>query len=117
MWEYRAIVTKVIDGDTLDVDLDLGLDAHLYTRLRLAGLNAAEHNTPEGVAAKAYVSSWILQHQTAGGWFTVGTLKDRREKYGRYLATVTAADGASLNADLLTSGHALPWDGHGERPV
>lgn len=117
MWEYRAQIDKIVDGDTLHVTLDLGVETDRRIAVRLAGLNAAEHDTPEGAAAKAYVTTWVLQHQTVGGWFTVTTQKDRREKYGRYLATVEAEDGACLNSDLLATGHALPWDGHGPRPT
>jgi micrococcal nuclease len=117
MWQYRAQIEKVVDGDTLNVALDLGLDVTVRTVLRLAGLNAPEHGTPEGDAATAFVTAWVLKHQTVGGWFTVMTTKDRKEKYGRYLATVTSADGGVLNAELLAAGHALPWDGHGPKPV
>lgn len=41
----------------------------------------------------------------------------RKEKYGRWLATITAADGACLNTDLLNAGHAAPYDGTGPRPL
>lgn len=130
MPDYPARIVRVIDGDTLDVDVtltasvkvDVGLDTTLTAtaaedvsiRLRLNGLNAPEKNTPEGKAAIAFVNAWITQH---AGPYTLTTLPgDRREKYGRTLATVTAADGAVLNQDLLASGHALPYNGTGPRP-
>jgi micrococcal nuclease len=117
MWEYRARIDKVVDGDTIDVALDLGLDVGVRTRLRLAAINAPETSTEPGRLARDYVVGWVRSHQVSGGWFTVRTAKDRREKYGRYLATVTAPDGADLGADLVAAGHALPWDGHGPRPT
>jgi endonuclease YncB( thermonuclease family) len=102
----------VVDGDTLDVDLDLGFTIRTRQRLRLNGLNSPEKNTPEGKAAKAWASEWFAEH---GPELVVET--HAREKYGRWLATVTGADGACLNTDLLTSGHAAPYDGHGPRPL
>lgn len=117
MWQYRAQVEKVVDGDTLNVALDLGLDVIVRTTLRLNGLNAAEHNTPEGQVAKDFVVAWITRLQGPDGWFLVNTLKDKREKFGRYLATVIAQSGENLNADLIGGGYAKPWDGHGPKPV
>jgi endonuclease YncB( thermonuclease family) len=127
---YPAAIKRVIDGDTLDVDVtltasvkvDVGLETTLtatasedvWVRLRLNGLNAPEKNTPEGKAAIAFVNAWIAQHP---GPYTLTTLAgDRKEKYGRTLATLTAADGAVLNQDLLDSGNAQPYDGTGPRP-
>jgi endonuclease YncB( thermonuclease family) len=103
---------RVIDGDTLDVDLDLGFTIRSRQRLRLLGLNAPEKNTPEGKTAKAWVSDWLTEH---GPDLVVET--HAREKYGRWLATVTGQDGACLNTALLEAGQAAPYDGHGPRPL
>jgi len=81
MYEYKAKLVSVVDGDTVRVDVDLGLNIHTYLTLRLAGINAPELGTPEGVAAKAY-----LVAATGDGSLVIRTVKDRREKYGRYLA-------------------------------
>jgi micrococcal nuclease len=102
----------VIDGDTLDVDLDLGFTIRSRQRLRLLGLNSPEKNTTEGKTAKAWVSDWLIEH---GPDLVVET--HAREKYGRWLATVTGQDGACLNTDLLEAGQAAPYDGHGPRPL
>jgi len=122
MYEYAAKVSRVIDGDTVDVDIDLGLDTHVLTRLRLMGINAPEHGTPEGEAATEYVRNWVHNHAGPGGLVVVVTVKDRKEKYGRYLAYVRgwveeaeefvpiAADRV-LNEMLLTEGHAVSYDG------
>ena len=116
MWEYRARITAVVDGDTLDLDVDLGLEVHTTQRVRLVGINAPEKNTPEGKAAKAWVETWVTGYPPET-WFTVRTTKDRREKYGRYLAAVAGPDGADLSTDALKTGHAYPWDGKGTRPT
>jgi micrococcal nuclease len=113
MFTYLGAVEKVVDGDTLDLQIDLGFGVFTRQRVRLLGLNAPEHNTADGKAATAFVQAWTDQH---GPVFTVTTEKDKKEKYGRYLATIYA-DGVSLNEDLVAAGLALPWDGNGKRPV
>jgi micrococcal nuclease len=104
---YAARVVKVVDGDTLDLDVDLGFGIWVHQRVRLASLNCPEHGTPEGEAATSYTRNWLAQHEPQ---LVLRTQKDAREKFGRYLGTVL--DGtASLNADLLATGHAVPYDG------
>lgn len=117
MWEYRAQVVRVIDGDTVDVDIDLGLHVHTQARVRLLGVNAAEHNTPEGRAAEQWVADWVTKRTNSDQPFTIRTEKDHTEKYGRWLAALIGPDGADLSTDLLSAGHAKPWDGVGKRPV
>jgi micrococcal nuclease len=108
MYEYRARITKVVDGDTLHLVIDLGLDVSIATTVRLSGVDTPEMSTPEGKAAKIYTQDWVT---VRGGTVIVRTVKDKREKYGRYLAELLAPDGTSLNQDLLASGNArvAPW--------
>lgn len=106
MYQYRCKVTRVVDGDTLRVTVSLGLDTYQDITLRLSGLDAPEMSTPEGKAAKAWVQDWLIAHEDDGGWLPLDTIKDHREKYGRYLAVV-----GDLNADLLSNGIARPYGG------
>ncbi|MEU6756000.1 thermonuclease family protein [Streptomyces sp. NPDC046685] len=108
---YTATVDHVVDADTLDLDIDLGFGIRVRQRVRLEGLNTPEKNTPDGKAASTWVTAWIADHPH----LTVQT--HRREKYGRWLATLTAADGQCLNTALLDAGHAAPYDGSGPRPL
>lgn len=103
MYEYRATLIRVVDGDTIDVDIDLGFGVHMQTRLRLAYINAPERGTPEGTAATNYVVKRLVEP------FTVRTSKDAKEKYGRYLATVILPDGEVLNSTMLAKGVAKPY--------
>lgn len=107
MYQYAASLVRVIDGDTVVLNVDLGFSTHVEQHVRLNGINAPEHGTPEGDAATAFTKVWFTQH--AG--LTLATVKDKQEKYGRYLGTITSADGANLNADLVTNGHAVSYDG------
>lgn len=108
MYDYNATVWKVVDGDTLHLDIDLGCDVRMRMTVRLAGLNTPEMSTPEGVAAKAFVNEW-LEYHAPDKRVRVATIKDRKEKYGRYLGNIWSSDQRHcLNSDLLTNKHAVP---------
>jgi micrococcal nuclease len=105
LFTYAATVRRVVDADTLDVDLDLGMRVHLHARLRVAGVDAPESWTDEGKAAAAYVRS--VMHP--GDPLVVTTQKP--DKYGRILAAVSFSGGCDLAEVLLELGHARPYDG------
>lgn len=108
MYEYRARLVRVVDGDTLDLCVDVGFGWSFVDRFRLAGLNAPELATPEGKAARAWVENWLNEADADDPWpLVVRTQRDRREKFGRYLGTVSIG-GRQLNADLIAAGHAVP---------
>ena len=66
LYHYRAKVVRTVDGDTIDVELDLGFDITLKARVRLVGINTPESRTRDleekaaGLAAKEYVGKWLL---------------------------------------------------------
>ncbi len=106
MYQYKATVTKVLDADTIHARVDLGFDARLDMTLRLAHINAPEMSTPEGVAAKRFAMDWLAEHTD----FRLESIKDRRERYGRYLGIIHPLDdGETLNDALLRTGHAVPY--------
>lgn len=107
MYEYSARLIRVVDGDTVDLDVDLGFDIRISERIRLAGVNCPEHGTVHGDNATAYTTQWLAQN---GPDFTLRTIKDKKEKFGRLLGTITGNE-RTLNADLLTDGFAVPYDG------
>ncbi len=119
VYERHATVTRVIDGDTLYLAVDLGCDTTLAMTVRLIGLNAPEMNTDAGKAAKAFVEGWVdTYHRSSlliGTRLALRTIKDRREKYGRYLADLVPVDAdgqldaPSLCQALLDAGHATPY--------
>ena len=105
VYERIATVLRVVDGDTLHVAADLGLDVVANVTVRLYGINAPEMSTDVGKAAKVFVEAWVKDR---GPVFALRTVKDKREKYGRYLADLVPADGSpTLCAALLASGHAV----------
>lgn len=107
MFEYSGRVLRVVDGDTLVLDIDLGLCTWVrQLKVRLAGVNAPELPTPEGLAAREFVERLVADR---GPDVVVRTLKDRREKYGRWLADITwPPEQTGLAALLVEAGHAHP---------
>lgn len=108
MFEYRCTVGKVVDGDTLRLVIDLGCDVTTRMTVRLAGVDTPELGTVDGATAKTLATEWVSQ---ATG-LTLATLKDKREKYGRYLGVLMrTGDDESLNSYLLRVGYATPYTG------
>jgi len=108
LYYYRAIVVSVYDGDTCTADIDLGL--HVWTheeKLRLARINAPELigvEKPAGLASRDFLRSLI-----DGKEIYVQTIKDKQEKYGRYLAEIfVQQNGAWVNVNdlIVQNGHA-----------
>ena len=109
MYEYRAYVRKVYDGDTITVDIDLGFGVVLKNqKLRLLGINTPEvrgKQRQEGLKVRDLVRSRI-----ANKWIVIRTEKDKRGKYGRWLATVFEPGcDESINMWLLNEGHAVEY--------
>lgn len=103
MYQYRAQVLRVVDGDTLHLDVELGFDVRRRDTFRLYGINAPEMSTPEGIAAR----SWLVE-RLALGVLIISTHRDRREKYGRYLATLWI-DHVNVNEAMIAAGHAVVY--------
>jgi len=105
---YRAVVRSVYDGDTIRVDIDLGLDTWVHNvPLRLYGIDTPEmrgEERPEGVKVRDYVRERIHNANKV----TVETIKDRKGKYGRWLAIVWLDD-ENLNQTLVRTGRARPY--------
>ena len=115
MYEYRSSLVKIIDGDTIDVDLDLGFAVVLKKqRIRLYGINTPESRTRDkeekkyGLAAKARLRELLESAEM----ITVKTAIDKkaRGKYGRILGTIFADD-IDVNALLVDEGYAIVYDG------
>jgi len=114
LFHYKATVDRVIDGDTIDVVLDLGFDISYRGRIRFEGINAPESRTRDavekqaGLAAKRYVEDWIngLEKKVI-----IQTSLDDRGKYGRILGRILNDEGECLNDEMVSLGHATPYHG------
>jgi len=116
MFEYYVKkVTKVVDGDTIDVDIDLGFDISFSSRVRLAGIDTPESRTADkmekalGLESKEYLKKAIDASKTV----VIKTEKmDSSEKYGRILGWVFL-DGSkvSVNEQMIADGYAWGYLG------
>jgi micrococcal nuclease len=111
MYNYKVKkINKVIDGDTVDLDIDLGFGVTLSHRVRLKDIDAAEIRTKdltekaEGLAAKA----WLEKELSREGEWIIETTKE--DKYGRILGTLyLVGDPVTLNERMLNEGIAKPY--------
>lgn len=111
MYEYHARVTNVVDGDTVDLDVDLGFGVTYSKRFRLMGINTPEIRTkdPEEKAA-GFKAKARLEELTLDRRLVVRTTKDKPGKYGRILATLIDPENKiDINRQLLIEGLAKPY--------
>lgn len=110
---YKATVQKVIDGDTIDVHIDVGFNTFLFKRLRFLGVDTWElelDQYEQGVEAKQRLVDLLEQ---SGYNVFVQTKMDTKGKYGRVLAWVwlmntDGSPGRNINDTLLEEGHGVP---------
>jgi micrococcal nuclease len=120
MYEYRVKkVYKVVDGDTIDVDIDLGFNISFFQRVRLAGID-----TPESRTKNLYEKKLVLEVKEKLSDFLKSANKivirtekpDSTEKYGRILGWLFIDDNKlSVNEILIKEGYA--WDYMGKTKV
>ena len=113
LYNYIAIVRNVVDGDTIDVDIDLGFDIHKYVRVRLANIDTPELNSKSilqrqaATKVKEYVKKALL-NQTV----YLKTIKSK-DKDGEYLADIWIIDENdslySFNTLLTIIGYAVEY--------
>lgn len=113
MYKYKAKLIKIVDGDTIDAEIDLGFDTIVRKRIRLYGINTpgtrATDNTEKqkGDASKARLAELLKSE------FIVETILNKRGKYGRVLgvAYTMPKSGIELNINdtLVSEGHAIKY--------
>lgn len=110
-YQYAAQVISVHDGDTCEVNIDMGFKLWLCEQpIRLLGCNAIELKDPGGVEARDNLAGILT-----GAQVVLRTVKP--DKYGgRMLAAIWLGD-RDIVAELIASGWAAPWDGKGVKPV
>ena len=115
MYEYRSSLIKIIDGDTIDVDLDLGFSVVLKKqRVRLAGINTPESRTRDreqkkyGLAAKARLKELLAEDSPLV--IKISIDKKARGKYGRILGWLFCKE-QNINKEMISRGYAWEYDG------
>lgn len=113
MFEYNCKVRRVVDGDTIDIDIDLGFNHWIHgERIRLAGIDTPECRTKDdeekifGNLAKQFVLEWVDAY---GPDFRIKTTD--KDKFGRYLGKIISRKGEVLNESLVVNHLAVEYDG------
>lgn len=106
MYEYSAEVLDVHDGDTCHLDIDLGLHVRVSAHVRLAHINAPELHEANGMRAQERLAELL-----GDGPLVVRTIRDRTEKYGRWLAEIVNNSGVDVGAQLLAEDLAVTYEG------
>jgi len=123
MYEYRCKIVKIIDGDTVDVDIDLGFGVWMHKeRIRLYGIDTPESRTRDldekkyGLIAKG----WIERFMPVGSMQTLITQKDKSGKFGRILGKFRVNDGSYdiiLNDWMISNHHAVAYYGQSKQDI
>jgi micrococcal nuclease len=107
VYEYSAAVMSVHDGDTVTLDIDLGLHVHhVGEHIRIAHINAPELKHADGTRARDRLIELLDD-----GPLIIHTERDRTEKYGRWLASITNASGIDVGTQLIKEGLAVKYEG------
>tara|TARA_R110000751_G_scaffold89654_1_gene176454 strand:+ start:426 stop:791 length:366 start_codon:yes stop_codon:yes gene_type:complete len=113
LYQYKVSVTRIVDGDTVDVDVDLGFGVWLRNeRIRLAGVDTPEKRTRDPIEKKAGIkaSEFTGKMLTGADEIILLSHEKGKGKYGRILGTLMC-DGMSLNDALISSGNAKEYWG------
>ena len=125
MYEYRCKVTRVVDGDTVDVDIDLGFGVWMHKqRIRLHGIDTPESRTRDleekkyGLLAKEHIKSFM----PVGSMQTLVTVKDKAGKYGRILGKFLIYDKKTdaqmtINDWMIREHHAVAYFGQSKDAI
>lgn len=112
MHEYQANLVKIVDGDTLDVDIDLGFSVWVRKRVRLVNIDSWESRTRDkeekkrGLAAKARLKELIKENKNQFVLVSHGL-----GKFGRCLGEIFLDDDRNVNDILIEEGHAYEYHG------
>ena len=111
----RARIVRLVDGDTCVLDCDMGMSITVRATVRLMGINTPEVRGPEKVAGHAatqHLAELLVEFKHEGEWdIVVKTYRDKKGKYGRYLADLVVVDehggAVNLNLRMVADGHAV----------
>ena len=119
MYRYRCKVLRVVDGDTVDVDIDLGFGVWMHReRVRIMGIDTPESRTRDlvekqfGLAAKEYVKSLM----PVGSMQIIKTQKDKTGKFGRILGDFEL-EGGMFTEIMINNHHAVAYNGQNKEDV
>jgi len=118
MYNYKCKVVRVVDGDTIDVDIDLGLDVTLRKqRLRLADIDAPERYHEDGDRATTWLRHKLFFREKLEDEGVCYIQTYKKGSFGRYLATIWLTEddydgnliSTTLNDMMVKEGYAVPY--------
>lgn len=120
MHEYKATMLRIVDGDTVDVDIDLGFGVWLRRqRIRLYGMDTPESRTRD-LEEKHYgnlAKNFIKDRLPVGTVFKIRTEKDSKGKFGRILGILLDSNDISINDTMIAQGYAVPYHGQSKEEI
>ncbi len=123
MYEYRAKIIKIVDGDTVDVDIDLGFGISLNNeRVRIMGIDTPESRTRDKVEKKFGLASKNRLKELLGKTTVLKTQinkkgEDMKGKFGRVLGDFVTVDGRMVTDILVEEGHAVAYFGGSKEEI
>ena len=113
MYEYAVTIKRVVDGDTVDVDIDLGFGVVLANeRVRIMGIDTPESRTRDLVEKKFGLAAKAKLKEILGKKAILKCEKyDAKGKFGRILGDFSTADGQMATKILIETGHAVAYFG------
>lgn len=122
MYEYKCKITRIVDGDTVDVDIDLGFDIWLKgERVRIIGIDTPESRTRDDVEKLFGLAAKKRLEELLGETGILKTVIDRnggdaKEKFGRILGDFVVGD-RTVTEILIEEGHAVKYHGQNKADV
>ena len=118
MYEYNCKIVRVIDGDSIILDIDLGFGLWIHGEsIRLYGVDCPECRSrdAEEKAAGFLAKEFVEDALHVGGTYRLQTKE--KGKFGRYLGTIYLTDDTSINAALVTEHLAVPYTGQNKKEI
>ena len=124
MYEYKCKIRKVVDGDTVDIDIDLGFGVWLNDeRVRIIGIDTPESRTSDPIEKKfGLAAKERVQHLLGEGATLISKVKgdgneEMRGKFGRILGDFRTSQGDLLTSKLMKEGHAVAYSGGNKEAI
>ena len=123
MYEYRCKVLKVIDGDTVDIDIDLGFGTWIHNeRVRIMGIDTPESRTSNDIEKKFGLAAKSRLQELLGETAILKTQvskkgEDMKGKFGRILGNFATEDGRNCADILCEEGHAVTYFGGAKEDI
>ena len=120
MYKYNAKLDRVVDGDTVDIDIDLGFDVWVRNqRIRLYKVDTPEKRTRNKTEKKAglLATEKVTNLIPVGSTIVIKTHKDGKGKYGRILGELINEDGVNVNEYLIKNRYAVAYYGQSKDEI